>query len=191
MRLRATVLVIAILMSGTMALATAQAETGNSRSVPVNELEDELTGIEKELTSMEKEIDTLLEDLVDPKITSLSIFFSVQNIRGQVPASIRIHLEGELLTTREFSETDRLILVRGGAIEIYSGITDPVSHNLIVECFLTSGEPQGGIKSTGKALFKFEARRATANFLEITLTENPYKKATPYQLSARHWSKEP
>jgi len=192
MRLKiTTVLAIIILISGTIALATVQAETGNTSTVPVKELEDELTGIEKELTGLEKEIDALLEDLVDPKITSLSIFFSSQNIRGQVPASIQIQLDGELLTTREFAEIDRLVLVRGGAIEIYSGIAEPVSHNLAVECFLSSGEPQGGITSTGKAIFKFEARRATANFLEITLTEDSAKKAATYKLSARHWSKEP
>jgi hypothetical protein len=191
MRLRATVLVITILVTGTTSLTAALAETGNSRSVTVSELEDELTDIEKELNSVEKEIDTLLEDLVDPRITSLSIFFSFQNIPGQVPVSIHIQLDDELLTTREFPETDRLILIRGGAIEVYSGIAEPVSQNLTVECFLTSGESQTGITSTGKALFRFEARRATANFLEITLTEDPLKKPTIYKLSARHWSKEP
>ena len=186
-----TILAIIILLSGTLALTTVQAETSNSRTVPVRELEDELTGIEQELTSLEKEIDDLLEDLVDPKITSLSVFFSSQNIRGQVPASIQIKLDGELLTTREFAETDRLVLVRGGALEVYSGIAEPVSHSLTVECFLSSGEPQSGITSTGKAIFKFEARRAMANFLEIALTEDLAKKAATYKLSARHWSREP
>ena len=192
MRLKiTTVLAVIFLISGTIALATVQAETGNTRTVPVRELENELTGIEQELTGLEKEIDALLEDLVDPKITSLSIFFSSQNIRGQVPASIQIQLDGELLTSREFAETDRLVLVRGGAIEVYSGIAEPVSHNLAVECFLSSGELQDGITSTGKAIFKFEARRAAANFLEIALTEDSAKKAATYKLSARHWSKEP
>lgn len=192
MRLKAVaVLAITILISGAIALPIVQAETADSGTVPVSELEDELTGIEKELTGLEKEIDALLEDLVDPRITSLSVFFSSRNIRGQVPASIQIQLDGELLTTREFTETDRLILVRGGAIEVYSGIAEPVSHNLTVECFLTSGGPQGVIMSTGKTTFKFEARRTMANFLEIALTEDPAKKAATYKLSARHWSKEP
>jgi len=192
MRLKiTTVLAVIFLISGTIALDTVQAETSTTRTVPVRELEDELTGIEQELTGLEKEIDALLEDLVDPKITSLSIFFSSQNIRGQVPASIHIQLDGELLTTREFAETDRLVLIRGGAIEVYSGIAEPVSHNLAVECFLSSGEPQDGITSTGKAIFKFEARRAAANFLEIALTEDSAKKAATYKLNARHWSKEP
>lgn len=186
-----TVLAIIILLSVTLALTSVQAETGNSRTVPVKELENELTGIEQELTSLEKEIDELLEDLVDPKITSLSVFFSSRNIRGQVPVSIQIQLDGELLTSRGFDETERLILVRGGSIEVYSGIAKPVSHSLTVECFLSSGESQDGIASTGKATFKFEARRTMANFLEITLTEDPAKKTVTYKLSARHWSKEP
>jgi len=189
---RATVILgIILLISGTTALPTVKAEAGDSGIVPVSELEKELTGIEQELTSLEKEIDTLLEDLVDPTITSLSVFFSSQNIRGQVPASIQIRLDGELLTTRDFSETDRLVLVRGGALEVYSGIAEPVAHDLTVECFLSSGELPGGITSTGRATYKFQAKRAVANFLEIALAEDLTKKAAPYKLSARHWSKEP
>lgn len=185
------VLGIVILTSGIIFLPVLRAETVSTRPVPVNELEDELTGIEQELTGLEKEIDTLLEDLVDPKITSLSVFFSALNIRGQVPVSIQIRMDGELLTSREFAETDRLVLVRGGAIEVYSGIAEPVSHNLSVECFLSSGEPQGQIVSTGKSVFKFKARRAVANFLEVTLGTDPAKKTIAYDLSARHWTREP
>ena len=186
-----TTLAIILLMSGIIAPAAAQAETTTSPAVPVSELEDELTDIEQELTGMEKEIDILLEDLVDPKLTSLSVFFSSQGISEMVPASVQIQLDGELLTSREFVETDRLVLIRGGAIEVFSGIAEPVPHNLGVECFLSSGEPQGGITSTGKAIFKFEARRAMANFLEITLSQDPAKKPTTFKLDARHWSREP
>ena len=192
MRLRTPVLIaLMILLSGTVAITTVRAETGNSPTVPISDLEDELTGIEKELTGLEEEIDTLIEDLVDPKITSLSVFFSSQNIRGVVPASIQVQLDGKLLTSREFAETDRLVLIRGGAIEVYSGIAEPVSHKLAVECFLSSLEPQGGIIKTGKAIFNFKAMRARANFLEIALTEDLTKKTTNYKLSAKHWSKEP
>jgi hypothetical protein len=192
MRLRIkTALAIILLMSGIIAQATVQAETSPSRAVPVSELEDELTDIEQELTGLEKEIDVLLEDLVDPKITSLSVFFSSQSISGKVPVSLQIQLDGELLTSKEFVETDRLVIIRGGAIEVYSGIAEPVSHNLSVECFLSSGELQDGITSTGKAIFKFDARRAMANFLEISLSQDPANKPTTYKLEARHWSMEP
>jgi hypothetical protein len=186
-----TALTIMLLLSCIAALATVQAGAGGSGTAPVSELESELTGIEQELTGLEKEIDVLLEDLVDPKITSLSVFFSSQNIRGQVPASVQIQLDGKLLTSREFAETDRLVLIRGGAIEVYSGLAEPVSHSLSIECFLSSGQPQGTITSTGKAVFEFEARRAVANFLEITLSQDPAKKVVTYKLGARHWSKEP
>ena len=168
-----------------------RAESGKAGTTAVGELEDELTGIEEELTELEKEIDLLLEDLVDPKITSISVFFSSGSIRGFVPASLQLYLNGKLLAAKEFEQTDRLVLLRGGAIEVYSGITEPVTQNLAVECFLLSGQQQDLMVSTGKTSFKFEASRARANFLEITLTEDPVKKETPYKLSARHWSREP
>jgi len=186
-----TALAIMILVSGLMLLGTVRVRAADPSTVPISELEDELTDIEQELTGLERQIDALLEDLVDPKITSLSVFFSSQSIRGHVPASIQVQLDDQLLTNRKFDETDRLLLVRGGALEVYSGVTDPAFHDLTVECFLTSEAPQGGIISSGKATFKFEARRAVANFLEITLAEDPAKKADPYKLSARNWSKEP
>ena len=185
------ILAITLLISGTTALPIVKAETAGSGTKSVSELEDELTDIEQELTGLEKEIDVLLEDLVDPKITSLSVFFSSQSISGKVPVSLQIQLDGELLTSKEFVETDRLVIIRGGAIEVYSGIAEPVSHNLSVECFLSSGELQDGITSTGKAIFKFDARRAMANFLEISLSQGPANKPTTYKLEARHWSGEP
>ena len=193
MMLRRTIIVaITILIAGTFSLPALRAETaGSGAPVPIRELEDELTGIEQELTGLEKEIDALLEDLVDPKITSLSVFFSSQNIHGQVPVSLQIRMESEFLASRDFDETDRLVLIRGGAIEVYSGIAEPVSHNLSVECFLTSSDAPGQIIRTGKTVFRFEARRSVANFLEITLGQDPEKKPASYKLNARHWSREP
>lgn len=183
---------LTILVLFVFAISTAGAESdGPVTTVPVKELEDELSGIEKELTDLELQIDTLLEDLVDPKITSLSVFFTSGSLRGRVPASLQIHLDGELLSAREFDQTDRLVLVRGGALEVFSGIMEPVRHDLTLECFLIAGEPQGQIISTGKAAFSFEAIRARANFLEVTLSEDTNQKTNTYNLTARHWTREP
>lgn len=189
---RTTVLALTFLITGTLFLPVLWAETpGSGPPSTVRQLEDELTGIERELTGLEREIDELLEDLIDPKITSLSIFFSSQNIRGQVPVSIQVRLEDKLLASKDLDETDRLVLIRGGAIEIYSGIAEPVSHNLGVECFLTSGDGSGEVTSTGQTVFKFDTRRSAANFLEITLNQDPEKKPASFKVSARHWSREP
>jgi len=186
-----TVIITIFLTSGTIFLGVPPAGAVDPQTVPVSELEDELTAIEKELTDLEKEIDVLLEDLVDPRITSLSVFFAAQNIRGQVPVLLQVQLDGAPLTSREITEADRLVLVRGGAIEVHSGITEPVSQNLAVECILSSKELPEGVSSTGKEIFKFEPVRARANFIEITLSEEFINKTPVLKLGARHWSKEP
>lgn len=186
-----TFLAAMLLIPGTVMLTGLNARAAEPGTVNVGDLENELTAIEKELTDLEKEIDTLLEDLVDPKLTSLAVFFESQSIRGQVPLSLQIQLDGKLLTTREFGETDRLVLIRGGAIEVYSGIAEPVAHNISVECILSSGQPEGGVISSGKSTFRFEAVRARSNFLEIGLSSDPTSKTPVYKLSARHWSREP
>jgi hypothetical protein len=159
--------------------------------VPIKKLEGELTTIEKELTDLEKQIDTMLEDLVDPKLTSLSIFFASQQLKGKVPASLVLKLDGDPLASVKFEETDRLVLVRGGALEVHSGIVDPASHTFTVECILVSSTPGQESVSTGKTSFKFDARRAAANFLEITLSEDLTKKPAGFRMNARSWSKEP
>ena len=186
-------LALAILFVGAVQPANA-ADTRKGSvppPVPIEELEDELTDIEKELTDLEKKIDTMLEDLVDPKLTSLSIFFASQQLKGKVPASLLLKLDGDPLATVKFEETDRLVLVRGGALEVHSGIVDPVSHTFTVECILVSSTPGQESVSTGKTSFKFEAHRASANFLEITLSEDLTKKAAGFRMNARSWSKEP
>ena len=109
--------------------------------LPVEKLEDELANIEKELSDLEKEIDTMLEDLVDPKLTSLSVFFASQQLTGKVPTSIQLKLDGDPLAGRKFDETDRLVLVRGGALEVHAGIVDPSTHTITVECYLVSSTP--------------------------------------------------
>ena len=133
----------------------------------------------------------MLEDLVDPKLTSLSIFFASQQLKGKVPASLVLKLDGDPLASVKFEETDRLVLVRGGALEVHSGIVDPASHTFTVECILISSTPGQESVSTGKTSFKFDARRAAANFLEITLSEDLTKKPAGFRMNARSWSKEP
>ena len=157
----------------------------------IEELERELTGIEEELLDLESRIDSMLGELVDPRITSLSVFFSSSEIRGRTPNSIQLILDGDPLTAREFSETERLILLRGGALEVYAGISDPALHTLIVVCALSSGTSGADASNTAKAAFEFENKRSAANFLEITLAEDLSNKSPDLVLSARHWSKEP
>ncbi len=159
--------------------------------VPVEEIEGELQTIEKELTDLEKKVDSMLEDLVDPKVSTLSVFFLSQGIRGQVPVSVQLEMDGERLSTKKFDDTDRLILIRGGALEIYSGISEPGERTVTVECFLSSGGQTGELASTGKSTFQLESRKAVSNFLEITLAEDPGRKSGNYLLTARHWYKEP
>ena len=186
-------LAILILFTGAV-LPGHAADAGKpqaSSPVPIEELESELTDIEKELTDLEKQIDTMLEDLVDPKLTSVSVFFASQQLKGKVPASLLLTLDGDPLASIKFEETDRLVLIRGGALEVHSGIIDPGSHTLSVESILVSSAPGQENISTGKTSFKFEARRAAANFLEIALSEDLIRKPAGYQMNARSWSKEP
>lgn len=192
MRLRIiSALTMIVLFTGAAGFLTAPVRAQEPGPEKINELENELTDIELLLTTLEKEVDTLLADLVDPRITTLSVFFSTRDIRGQGPVSIQVLLDDEMIATRKFDDTDRLVLGRGGTIEVYSGTAEPVPHKLTVECFIAPSEPAGQVITTGKAVYKFETKRSVTNFLEIALAEDSEKKVNTYTLSARHWTKEP
>jgi len=159
--------------------------------VPIDDLEKELSSIESKVLELELNIDNMLESLVDPKITSISIFFSSGQITGRVPISVDMHIDGKKISSRTFSEIDRLVLLRGGTIEVYGGIIEPKSHTLAISCLLSSTDKSDFEQSTGKGTFKFEPRRASANFFEISLTEKSSRKGDQIKLNARHWSREP
>ncbi len=156
----------------------------------VGELEEELSLIENELNTLENRVDKLMEDLIDPKITSISLYFSSKTADVGIPLSLEIRMDDRPLVTRELSETDRLVLIRGGAIEIYSGVTEPMEHTIDLRCLVqTTGDSRQ--IGTARAVFKFEPHRASANFIEITLSKGQDRKTEPYSLTAKHWSKEP
>lgn len=157
----------------------------------VGELEEELSLIENELNTLENRVDKLMEDLIDPKITSISLYFSSKTADVGIPLSLEIRMDDRPLVTRELSETDRLVLIRGGAIEIYSGVTEPMEHTIDVRCFIRNGTGRSDGVGSANAVFKFEPHRASANFIEITLSKGQDRKTEPYSLTAKHWSKEP
>ena len=164
------------------------AETGKGS---ISGLETELSQIEQRLNTIEKKVNSLLEDLVDPKITSVSLFFSSSGRIQAIPLSLEIRMDDHPLVTRQLSEADRFLLIRGGSLEIYSGIMEPGPHNLDVRCQIQT-EVKPSLKvETLSAVFKFEPRRASANFMEINLFRTGREKmGKSFDLTARYWSKE-
>ncbi len=191
---RVTILVTAlfILCITTAAFPPAVPHLGaDSHQQNVEEFEEELSLIEKELNVLEQRVDNLMEDLVDPKITSFSLFFSTKTAETGIPLSLEVRLNNQPLVTREMSETDRLILLRGGAVEVYSGITEPMEHTIDLRCFIQDSTGKSGEVGSAKAVFKFDPRRASANFIEVTLSRGQERKTESFSLTAKHWSKEP
>ncbi len=66
------------------------AETGKGS---ISGLETELSQIEQRLNTIEKKVNSLLEDLVDPKITSVSLFFSSSGRIQAIPLSLEIRMD--------------------------------------------------------------------------------------------------
>lgn len=191
MLLRTAPIVTVVLAAVILCLLSGPSRAQENGPKSFNELESELSEIERELSGLEREVDSLLEDLVDPRVTSLSIFFTSQELRGQVPVSLEIVLDGERLVSRQFDETARLVLMRGGSVEVYSGVAEPGERSLQAECFLSAQSPQTGLVSAARTTFRLEIMRAMANYLEISLDNDPARKTVPFRLGARHWSREP
>ncbi|UCF30629.1 MAG: hypothetical protein JSV26_11350 [bacterium] len=170
-------------LSGTVCRADADSES-------LDALEEELTEIEQELVTLEQKVDGLLEDLIDPKVTSFSIFFSQADHRESTPLSLEFRVDGQLLAARQLSEADRLVLLKGGALEIYSGVIEPGTHNITVQGLMRSNAAADPAGQSIKAVFKFEPRRASSNFVEIILSTKDMNRGASYILSAKYWAKE-
>ncbi|TNF48549.1 hypothetical protein EP232_02290 [bacterium] len=185
---RAVSLLLMLIVAIAFAVPGFCADSGQQ---PIGELEEELSLIENELNMLEKKVDNLMKDLVDPKITSFSLYFSSKSADVGIPLSLEVRLNNLPLVTRELSETDRLVLFRGGAIEVYSGVTEPMEHTIDLRCFIQDKTGRSDEVGSANAVFKFEPHRASANFIEITLSKGQDRKTEPYSLTAKHWSKEP
>ncbi|GBE15402.1 MAG TPA: hypothetical protein ENH32_08475 [Proteobacteria bacterium] len=163
-------------------------ETGKGS---ISGLETELSHIEQELNTLDKRVNSLLEDLVDPKITSASLFFSTGGQIEAIPLSLEIRMDDHPLVTRQLSEADRLLLIKGGSLEIFSDIMEPGPHNLAARCQIQTAEKPSLKVEVVSAVFRFEPRRASANFMEISLSRaNRGKTGNSFDLKAKHWSRE-
>ncbi len=187
--LKPSLILISLIIAGTV-LSFLPVCLADAEPEPLEQLEQELTEIEEELILIEKRVDSLLEDLIDPKITSFSLFFSQTDYTESTPLSVEFHLDGKLLAARQLSENDRLILLKGGALEVYSGIIEPGAHNIAVRGIMRASANASTEGHPPKATFKFEPRRASANFIEVILSYMKKDEDSGYHFSAKYWSKE-
>ncbi len=172
-----------------LAAGAGPAAAAEQRPAPtLKELEGELTGIEKELTALQQKVDVLLQDLVDPRITTISVFFTAES-KERLPLVLEVLLNGRPLATREFSETDRLVLLKGGSLEIHTGIVDPRPQTLTLRATVASrpGEAGGDMVA---ASFSVEPVRAAQNFVEVTVAKGPDPKTQPLALTAKTWTRD-
>ncbi len=166
--------------------------TEPAKKTPASELEGELTEIEGNLTELEEKVERLLDDFINPRISSIVLFFSSEELNGLVPATLEVRLDENPLITKDLSEIDRLVLAKGGAIEIFSGTIEPISHTLTVSYFLSDFQSrQSPDLNTRKKIFKIVPKRASTNYVEISLSRSKDTRKPSPILSARHWYKEP
>jgi hypothetical protein len=170
------------------ALAETPADASSKAGPTVKELENELAGIEKELSVLQQKVDLLLQDLVDPRLTTVSVFFATEPLKDRVPLALEVLLNGRPLVTRQFSETDRLILAKGGSLEIHTGIVDARQQSMTFRCTVSAvpGQPGDMAAST----FGLDPVRATKNFVEVELARGADPKIAPFVLTAKTWSRE-
>ena len=167
-------------------------ESEPEKMTPASELERELTEIEGNLTELEEKVEHLLEDFINPRISSIVLFFSSEEQSELVPITLEVRLDENPLITKDLSETDRLVLAKGGAIEIFSGTIEPVSHTLTVSYFLSDSQSRQSLDlNTRKKIFKIVPKRASTNYVEISLSKSKDTRKPSPILNARHWYKEP
>jgi hypothetical protein len=190
-RVLSTTLAIAIAFAGAGLCPFPARAADSPAAVPtIKELEAELTGIERELSALQQKVDVLLQDLVDPRITSVAVFFTSESVKDRAPLALEVLLNGRPLATRDFSETDRLVLIKGGSMEIHTGIIDARSQTLTFRCTVGTGRPGETGNEMAASTFALDPVRATRNYVEVSLSRGADPKVASFVLTAKTWARE-
>jgi hypothetical protein len=133
---------------------------------------EDLAALERELDQMERLLDTqrrrlgvLQADFSGRQRTELDVVVTGAALAGRVD-SVRVTLEDGTSVASTITETQRVALIHGGALEVFRGLAEP--REQVIEVALM-GE---GWSATGHGFVTIEPARDRLTFLKIDLSQS-------------------
>ena len=132
---------------------------------------EDLAGLERELDQMERLLDAqrarlaeLQADFAGRQRTELDVVVTGGTLAGRVD-SVRVTMEDGTSVASALTETQRVSLIHGGALEVFRGLAEPRSQVVTVTVM---GE---GWSATGPGFVTLEPVRDRLTFLRLDLSQ--------------------
>ncbi|TQV82805.1 AraC family transcriptional regulator [Aliikangiella coralliicola] len=127
-----------------------------------------LQSLKKDVVSLNKELRLTEEKILYPSSTKFTVFVSLTTGQFFKLESLKLKLDGELVTSHVYSENQRQAMARGGIQKLYLTNLSPGKHN--VTAFFTGTDVNGRAQKLAETL-DFEKGQA-GEYLEIAIRDN-------------------
>jgi len=140
------VAIVMVFFSAWCTAADEQAATTNRSAdedalAEVKRISKEIQGLKQEVVALNKDLRLMEETLLFPSSTVFSVFVSVSSGQFFTLESIKLKLDGKLISTHIYSDKQRQALLRGGVQKLHITNLNTGKHS--ATAFFTGVGPNG------------------------------------------------
>ncbi|ROS01201.1 hypothetical protein EDC56_1629 [Sinobacterium caligoides] len=136
--------------------------------VAIKKLSEDIQGLKDEVIDLNKDVRLMEERILFPTTTKYSVFLSISGGEYFKIESVKLKIDGKLVTTHLYSEKQRMALSRGGIQKLYVTNLNQGKHS--ATAFFTGVGPDGRAYKRAKSL-EFEKSPA-GQYLEISIADD-------------------
>jgi hypothetical protein len=167
LRLVAVVVLLALALGSPLAFASAADEVSKAQ---MQSLDEQVQEIKADVLRIAAELGQLEEKLLYPSNTQVAVFVSLAEGEDLRLDSVRIQIDGELVSHHIYSFKELEALQKGGVQRIYTGNVSTGEHRLDVSI---AGKLVGGKDFTGSESFTFR-KEVEPKLVGVTLAETAF-----------------
>jgi len=154
--------------------APGPARAGEPSATPMQGLDEQVQEIKSDVLGIAAELSRLEERLLYPSNTQVAVFIALAENETSRLDSVRIQLDGELVTHHIYSFKELEALKKGGVQRIYTGNLPTGEHQLEVSI---AGKLRGGRDFNGSESFRFD-KSVGPKLVELTVAGTEFGNAS-------------
>ena len=147
---------------------TSSANAASQSSAAVKKISKEIQGLKKNVVALNKDLRLIEEALLFPSSTKYTVFLSLDAGRFFTLESVKVKIDGKLVTSHVYSTKQRSALSRGGEQKLHVTNLNEGKHS--VTAFFTGLGPNGRPYKRASTL-EFDKGRGS-QFLELAVVDD-------------------
>lgn len=140
-------------------------------------IESRVQGLKKEVLGLNREIRQLEQEVLFPSSTQLAVFVSLDVGQFFRPTSVKIKLNGKLVTSHLYTNTDIRAMKKGGVHRVYTGNIKMGKHELTA---FATGLDQNNREVKLGTTMKFSKGEAT-KYVELRIRDEEGKRRAVFK----------